>query len=136
MAQMNADEEMDARDPETYQLIGAAMTVHGKLGHGFLEAVYQEALSIELTKRGISFQQEQRLPIQYDGVALATSYIADFVCFNSVIVELKAIKNLEDAHMAQVINYLKATGMHRGILLNFGAPRLQYKRIVRELHLR
>ena len=106
------------------------MAVHGELGHGFLEAVYCEALSLELAGRGIPFEREVRLPIRYRGILLETSYRADFVCYSPVLVELKAIKQLSSADEAQAINYLKATNLNRALLLNFGASSLQHKRLV------
>ena len=118
------------RDPETFAIIGAAMEVHRELGHGFLEAVYQEALAIELTVRKISFQREVPLAVKYKGQKLACSYRADFVCYENVLVELKAISQLNGADEAQVINEMKVTGMQRALLFNFGAPSLEYKRRV------
>jgi GxxExxY protein len=132
MTQIYAD--LGLRDGQTYSIVGAAMAVHGELGHGFLEAVYCEALSVELAERNISFEREVPLPIRYKGTLLATAYRADFVCFSSVLVELKAIRQISGADEAQVINYLKATNLNRAILLNFGAPSLQYKRFVLNLH--
>jgi GxxExxY protein len=107
------------------------MEVHRQLGCGFLEPVYQEALAIELTARAIPFRREAQLPVHYKGTELSCSYRADFVCFDAVIVELKAASVLTSVDQAQVINYLKATGFERALLLNFGAPRLEFKRIVR-----
>lgn len=118
------------RDPQTYAIIGACMAVHNELGPGFLEAVYQEALEIEFTRRGIPFVREKRLVIIYAGQRLKTPYDADFVCYDSIIVELKAVSNLIPKHEAQTIHYLKATGYERGLLVNFGAPSLDYKRFV------
>ena len=118
------------RDPETFAIIGAAMEVHRELGHGFLEAVYQEALAIELAVRKIPFQREVPLAVNYKGKKLACSYRADFVCYENVLVELKAISQLTGADEAQVINEMKATGMQRALLFNFGAPSLEYKRRV------
>jgi GxxExxY protein len=131
MTQIYADFRL--RDGQTYSIIGAAMAVHGGLGHGFLEAVYCEALSVELAERSISFEREVPSPIRYKGNLLATAYRADFICYSSVLVGLKAIRQLSGADEAQVINYLKATGLNRAILLNFGAPSLQYKRFVLNL---
>jgi GxxExxY protein len=121
---------MEKRDPQTYAIIGACMAVHSELGHGFLEAVYQEALTIELRERRIPFAREKPLPVTYRGALLDTHYKADFICYDAVIVELKALSGLDSAHDAQVINYLKATGIERGLLINFGTPKLQYKRFV------
>lgn len=120
-------------DTDTYAVIGAAIEVHRRLGQGFLEAVYQEALSIELLERSIPHQREVALPIVYRDRTLLCSYRADFVCFGDVIVELKAVRQLTDVDKAQVINYLKATGLSRGLLLNFGAPSLEHKRLVNKL---
>lgn len=116
---------------ESYDIIGAAFEVYNQLGHGFLEAVYQEALEIELKKRGIPFEREKDIKIYYQGTELKQSYRADFVCHDKIIVELKAVSYLDSAHQAQVYNYLKATGYKLGILLNFGcAEGLERERIV------
>ena len=118
------------RDPETYAIIGASREVHRVLGSGFLEAVYQEALERELLTRRIPVRREVELPIEYKGARLAALYKADFVCYNEVIVELKALDRLSGKEKAQVINYLKASGHVRGLLLNFGAARLECERLV------
>ena len=116
---------------ESYKVVGAAFKVYNTLGSGFLEAVYQEALEIELQKQGIPYEREKELKIQYDGVELKQTYKADFVCFGKIIVELKAVNALDDAHRAQVYNYLHATGYKLGLLLNFGcADELEKERIV------
>ena len=117
---------------ESYNIIGSAMYVYNNLGHGFLEAVYQEALEIEFKRRGIPYIREKELKIVYDGVELKQTYKADFVCYNEIIVELKAIQSLEDIHRAQVHNYLHATGFKLGLLINFGNPfELARERIVK-----
>lgn len=127
---MNAGSACDERDPETYAIIGAAMEVHRELGCGFLEVPYQEAFAMELAERGIPFTWEVALAIHYKSRPLACFYRADFICFPNIIVELKAIKTIGPIEEAQLLNYLKATGIERGLLLNFGAPSLQVKRMV------
>ena len=120
----------EQRDEETYQLIGLAMRVHGELGYGFLEAVYKDAFEIELRKAGIPYEREKRLDVYYDGEKLQTYYVADFICFKSVIVEVKAFRQLTGHDEAQLLNYLKATGCQRGLLFNFGTQSLEQKRMV------
>jgi len=119
----------DSRDPKTYDIIGAAMAVHRALGHGFLEAVYQSALKVEFTARSIPFRSEAPLNITYRGTLLPLTYRVDFVCFGDVIVELKALARLSGRDEAQTIHYLKASGHARGLLINFGAPSLEYRRV-------
>ncbi len=119
---------MSERDPRTYAIIGAAMAVHQELGRGFLEAVYQEALMREMNASAIPFLREVDLPIFYKGSPLTTHYRADFVCYSSVIVELKALTCLGGIERSQIINYLKATNYEVGLLLNFGADSLEYER--------
>ena len=118
------------RDPRTYAIIGAAMEVHKQLGCGFLEPVYQEAFTIELTARNIPFRREVGLPVRYKGQLLETGYRADFVCFDSVVIELKALARMSGTEEAQIINYLKATAYEVGLLLNFGARSLEHRRFV------
>lgn len=120
----------EQKDPQTYAIIGAAMEVHRQLGHGFLEGVYQEALAMEFARRAIPFAREVQLVICYKGQLLGCQYRADFLCYGEIIVELKALPALSGVEEAQVINYLKATGKQRSLLLNFGAPSLEYKRLV------
>jgi len=116
---------------EVYQIIGAAVEVHKELGHGFLEAVYQEALQIELDMRGIQFESQKPLRISYKGRILEKEYFADLVCFGKIIIELKAVQQLSDIESAQLLNYLKATGLEVGLLINFGSRgKLEWKRMV------
>jgi len=117
-------------DPETYAIIGAAMEVHRELGHGFLEAVYQEALAVEMIVRKIPFQRERPLRIRYKDQILACPYKADFICYETILVELKAIERLGNPEKAQVINYLNATKLTRALLFNFGSTSLEYQRLV------
>jgi GxxExxY protein len=123
--------EKEIKDERTYRIIGAAMEVHKELGSGFLEAVYQEALERELTARGIPFQAQPEFRITYKGETLKKTYQPDFVCFEKIIVEIKALSNLSGVEEAQGINYLKASGLTVGLLINFGSKSLEYKRLVR-----
>ena len=115
---------------ETYQIIGAMMEVHKTLGCGFLEAVYQEALAIEFEKQKIPFVKEKKLILFYKGIQIEKFYIADFVCFDKIIVELKALSALTSTHDYIMINYLKATKLKVGLLANFGERSLKYKRLI------
>ena len=113
------------------------MEVHGVLGRGFLESVYQEALGVELERRSISFRREAPIKITYKNQFLAAGYKADFLCFDGVIVEIKALARLSTIEEVQIINYLKASGFNTSLLLNFGALRLEHRRFVlAEAHLR
>lgn len=105
---------------ESYDIIGAAMKVYNTLGHGFLEAVYQEALEIELKKSGIPFDPQKELKIYYGDLELKQTYKPDFMCYDKIIVEIKAVSALDDAHRSQIYNYLHATGYKLGLLINFG----------------
>lgn len=122
--------DTEKRDPQTYAIIGAAMEIHRQLGHGFLEAVYQDAAEIEFSLRNIPFEKEISLPVRYKDNLLPSRYRADFICFSEIIVEFKALSRLSSVEEAQLLNYLKATGLKRGLLINFGASSLQYKRLV------
>ncbi|HEX2801636.1 MAG TPA: GxxExxY protein [Phenylobacterium sp.] len=116
-------------EEEAFRLRGAAFQVYREMGPGFLEAVYHECLQIEFAKRGIPFRSQAALCLQYSGEPLRQTYVADFVCFDQVIIELKACSAIAPEHRAQTINYLRATGLKLGLLMNFGsAPRLQIER--------
>jgi GxxExxY protein len=116
---------------EVYAVVGAAIEVHKELGPGFLEPVYQEAMEIELEKRSIPFEPQKPLAIQYKGRKLLKGYVVDLVCFGFVIVELKAQEKLSGKEEAQVLNYLKASKLKVGLLINFGSyGKLEWKRFV------
>jgi len=119
------------RDPNTHAIIGAAMEVHRELGCGFLEPVYQEALAIELEERSVPFAREVQLPVAYKGRQLSATYRIDFLCFGCIVVEIKALGALSGVEEAQVLNYLKASGLGLALLLNFGTTSLEYRRFVR-----
>jgi len=107
------------------------MEVHNTLSYGFLEPVYHEALTIELTHAGIPFRRECALPITYKETVLACHYRADLICFENVLVELKALTRLSGAEDGQILNYLRASGLEKGLLINFGTAKLEYKRFRR-----
>jgi len=115
---------------ECYKIIGACMEVHKELGPGFLEPVYQEALSLEFYIQGIQFEKEKDISIVYKEKTLDKCYKADFLCFDKIIVELKALSELSNDHISQLLNYLKATKLRVGLLVNFGSPSLVYKRLI------
>lgn len=127
------NDEPDKRDEKTYAIIGAAMAVHNELGHGFLEAVYQDALEIEFKKQGIPYEREPILNIYYSGEKLASFYRPDFICFGAVVVETKALSKMSGTEDGQVINQLRASKQHKALLINFGQPKLDYKRMVLNL---
>ena len=116
---------------EVYRIVGAAMEVHKELGCGFLEAVYQEALEYEFQLQKIPYVREAKLDIYYKKALLKKNYEADFLCFENIIVETKALSSLISEHEAQLLNYLKATNLRVGLLINFGKKSLEYKRMVR-----
>ena len=126
---MNTDEER--LNDISGRVIGAAMTVSNTLGAGFLEKGYENALVHELRRSGLRVEQQRPLAVTYDGVIVG-EYAADVIVEGSVILELKAVRVVDQVHVAQCLNYLKATGMRLCLLLNFGSPRLQVKRIIRD----
>lgn len=116
---------------ESYKIRGALFAVHNELGCGFLERVYQDALEVEFRLRNIPYEREKAIQIVYKGEPLGEPYRADFVCYGEVIIELKSVSEILDVHRAQIINYLKATKMKLGFLVNFGEESLNIERIVR-----
>lgn len=127
---MHEEIELLLKD-EVYAIVGAAIEVHRELGYGFLESVYHQALNIELNKRDVPFASEQKLPVYYKGKRLDADYRADFICYEKVIVELKAMDRLTSREEGQLLNYLKATKLQVGLLINFGSKgRLDWKRMV------
>ena len=115
---------------ECFAIVGACMAVHNELGSAFLEPIYQEALSLEFQKRSIPFSKEHRLEIYYKEALLEKKYYADFLCYDQIVVELKTCSALTDQHTAQALNYLSALKLNLSLLINFGTPRLQWKRVV------
>lgn len=115
---------------ESYKIRGAIFAVHRELGCGFLERVYQDALEYEFQERGIPYEREKNIQITYKGKPLGEPYRADFVCYGKIIVELKALSELDGTHRAQVINYLKATKMKLGLLVNFGETSAKIERLL------
>jgi GxxExxY protein len=130
MTSEGAESWTQVRDPQTYAIIGAAMEVHRVLGRGFLEVVYRQALRVELDERKIPFRSEVELIIRYKGIPLECRYKADFICHDEIILECKAKTELNAVDRAQILNYMKATGFHRALLINFGSHKLEYERIV------
>jgi GxxExxY protein len=115
-------------EQETYQIIGAAMKVHSILGPGFTEKVYQDALAVEFAERGIPYEREKEIHAVYKGVTLKGTFIPDFICYGKIIVELKAVKELDDVHRSQAINYAKVAGYNLSLIFNFGKPSLEKER--------
>ncbi|MCK6529381.1 GxxExxY protein [Myxococcota bacterium] len=127
-----ASGEIVFRD-ESYQAIGACFEVYKERGNGFLEAVYQECLAMELTERNIPFEDKPRLRLEYKGRPLKQEYEPDFLCFGEIILEVNAVKQLSDEHRAQVMDYLKATGKQLGLLVKFGHhPKIEHERFVNQ----
>lgn len=118
---------------KSYKIVGACFEVYKDKGSGFLEAVYQECLEIEFTEQNIPFMAQPRLKLEYKGRLLKQNYIPDFICFDKIIIEIKAVKQLTDELRAQVINYLKATEKELGLLINFGHhPKIEHERFVNQ----
>lgn len=113
---------------EVFNIIRCALNVSNNLGSGFLEAVYQEALEIELSDIKIPFESQKKILISYKNRILKKEYIADFLCFNKIIIEIKALKKITEIEEAQLLNYLKATGLPLGLIINFGNSKLEWKR--------
>jgi len=121
---------------ESRRIIGACFEVHKILGPGFLEQVYHEALKIEFEERSIPFESEAKLEINYKHHVLVKHYSADFICFDSIVLEIKAINSIASEHIAQVLNYLKASDLPLGLLINFGTTSVQVKRLINKYHLK
>lgn len=122
---------MIEKEELTGKIINACMEVHNELGNGFLEPVYQEALEEEFKIQGIPYVREKLLPVMYKGKQLKKEYYADFVCYDDIIVELKAASVLSKPHKAQVLNYLNAASKEIGLLINFGETKLKWERITK-----
>ena len=117
---------------ESYAIRGVVFEVHGEMGSGFLEAVYQECMEKELAKQGIPFEAQKDLSLLYKGQPLEQVYKPDLICYGKIILELKAVKTVTQKHRAQVINYLKATSLEIGLLVNFQHPKATIKRFIKE----
>ncbi len=129
---MNTDKKKTVKLLEedlTEKILGAAFTIHNSLGYGFLEKVYENAIAVELAQAEIAVKQQKAIPVKYRNTVVG-DYIADLVVEGRVILEIKAARELDSAHEAQLLNYLKATGIRVGLLLNFGRSKLQFKRFV------
>lgn len=123
--------EQQIDDELTYKIIGCAMKVHNTLGNGFQEVIYQRCLAIEMEKQGLNFVREREMPIYYEGIEVGTRRV-DFIVEDEVMVELKALVELEDVHLAQGLNYLAAYNLDKGLLINFGGRSLEVKRLFRK----
>lgn len=121
---------LKGRDRKSYAIIGACMEVHKILGAGFLEKVYQDALEVEFKRRDIPYEREKLFKISYKGVELQHVFQCDFICYDEYIIELKALKELNDISRAQIINYMHASGLNHSLLINFGETSLRYERFI------
>ena len=117
-------------EQKSYKIIGSCIEVHKELGNGFLEGVYQEALEIEFKNLGIPYEREKELLIYYKNRKLQKRYKSDFICYNQILIELKALNYLTSEHESQIINYLKVTNLKVGLLINLGEKSLKYKRFI------
>lgn len=126
---------MQDDDPLTSRIIGCAYRVANELGSGFLEKVYENALAHELRKAGLNFVQQHHIQVHYDGVVVG-DYVADLLVEGQILIELKACKDLDDIHLAQCLNYLKATGLKVCLLMNFGRPKVQIRRLMRDQNIK
>ncbi len=115
---------------ETFKILGLCMEVHNNLGHGFSEIVYKDALTVEFKNEGVPFEREKEYLVNYKGIILPHKFYADFVVYDKVILEVKGTKGIAEEHIAQVLNYLKVSNKEIALLVNFGEPRLTYKRII------
>lgn len=122
------NQKQDIKDPQTCAVIGAAMRVHNKFGYGFFGEAYRGALELEFQQSKIPYEREKKLPITYDGQKLNIPLVTDFFCYGNMLVILKVMDQLTEHEERQMINYLKATGEHKGLLINFGSIHLEYKR--------
>jgi len=125
---MDANKRQLIYKDEVYRIVGAAMNVSRELGCGFLEAVYQEALEMEFADCNMPFEPQKRINISYKNRMLKREYVADFLCYDKIIVEIKAIKSITGIEEAQLLNYLKATKLSLGLIINFGHPKMEWKR--------
>ena len=128
--QISQISQKNKRDPLSYDIIGVAMEVHRELGPGFLEAVYQEAMEIELRERKMPFVSQPQVKLHYKRFSMDKYYKPDFICFNTHVVEIKAESDMTAVDEAQIINVLKASRLQTGLLINFGQPSLKYKRFI------
>ena len=130
MTRMTTNEEKILYKDLSYKIVGLAMEVHSKLGYGFLEKVYENAMMVLFRREGIDTKQQAPITVYFDGEVVG-DYYADILVEDKIILELKAIEKITDVHRAQTLNYLKATGLRLAILINFGRQRLEHERFVR-----
>ena len=117
-------------EEETFKVIGACINVHKKLGNGFSETVYHQAIEKEFLNANIPFEEQKKVPIYYDGEPLDSFFVADFVCYNNILLDIKLVPNIQDQMQQQVVKYLKSSNIEVGMLINFGEQSLKWKRFV------